>query len=108
MEYLAFNMAVQRLVDTGYPEEIKSFKYDPIFPVRGKLRNFRFVSVAHVFYSTRLERMLVLSISFFYCMRIRNINFLYLGVVREYNFYALNKKIAAHYLTAINLLTNNV
>ncbi|EYC32967.1 hypothetical protein Y032_0002g536 [Ancylostoma ceylanicum] len=35
LEILAFDLAVQRLIDIGYPEEIRKFKYDPIFPVRG-------------------------------------------------------------------------
>ncbi|CAB3400206.1 unnamed protein product [Caenorhabditis bovis] len=35
LEFLAFDMAVDRLIETGYPSEIKTFKYDPIFPVRG-------------------------------------------------------------------------
>jgi 5'-nucleotidase len=36
-EILAFDMAVERLVHIGYPEEVRKFKYDPIFPVRGML-----------------------------------------------------------------------
>ena len=41
-EILAFNLAVERLVHIGYPEEVRKFKYDPIFPVRGV-----FLSVLH-------------------------------------------------------------
>uniref|UniRef100_A0A1I7WWV1 Cytosolic purine 5'-nucleotidase n=1 Tax=Heterorhabditis bacteriophora TaxID=37862 RepID=A0A1I7WWV1_HETBA len=35
LEVLAFNLSIERLVDIGYPDDIKKFKYDPIFPVRG-------------------------------------------------------------------------
>ncbi|CAI2356663.1 unnamed protein product [Caenorhabditis sp. 36 PRJEB53466] len=48
MEFLAFNMAIQRLVDTGYPEEIKNFKYDPIFPVRGLWFEFQYGNLLKV------------------------------------------------------------
>ncbi|XP_013392914.1 cytosolic purine 5'-nucleotidase isoform X2 [Lingula anatina] len=34
-ESMAFNLVVQRLVDIGYPSEIKEFQYQPTFPVRG-------------------------------------------------------------------------
>ncbi|CAI5456067.1 unnamed protein product [Caenorhabditis angaria] len=48
MEYLAFNLAVQRLVDTGYPAEIADFKYDPIFPVRGLWFEFQYGNLLKV------------------------------------------------------------
>ncbi|XGW32840.1 hypothetical protein V3C99_017395 [Haemonchus contortus] len=35
LEILAFDLAVERLIAIGYPEGIRKFKYDPIFPVRG-------------------------------------------------------------------------
>lgn len=35
LEILSFELAIQRLIAIGYPEEIRNFKYDPIFPVRG-------------------------------------------------------------------------
>ncbi|PAV84722.1 hypothetical protein WR25_10143 [Diploscapter pachys] len=34
-EFLAFNLAKERLVQIGYPEEVKSFEYKPFFPIRG-------------------------------------------------------------------------
>uniref|UniRef100_A0A5K3EGC8 Cytosolic purine 5'-nucleotidase n=2 Tax=Mesocestoides corti TaxID=53468 RepID=A0A5K3EGC8_MESCO len=34
-EDLAFQILRDRLVDTGYPQELKQFKYEPSFPVRG-------------------------------------------------------------------------
>ncbi|VDO31020.1 unnamed protein product [Haemonchus placei] len=34
LEILAFDLAVERLIAIGYPEGIRKFKYDPIFPVR--------------------------------------------------------------------------
>ncbi|CAD6193043.1 unnamed protein product [Caenorhabditis auriculariae] len=35
MEYLSFDMVVDRLIQIGYPAEIRKFKFDPIFSVRG-------------------------------------------------------------------------
>lgn len=34
-EILAFNLVVDQLLKLGYPKDIKSFVYDPTFPVRG-------------------------------------------------------------------------
>ncbi|CAD5215734.1 unnamed protein product [Bursaphelenchus okinawaensis] len=35
LEEMTFGLVVQRLIDIGYPEQFKKFKYNPIFPVRG-------------------------------------------------------------------------
>jgi len=35
MEILAFDRITCRLVSLGYPDDFRSFKYDPVFPVRG-------------------------------------------------------------------------
>ncbi|CAD5221688.1 unnamed protein product [Bursaphelenchus xylophilus] len=35
LEEMTFGLVVQRLIDIGYPEDFKKFKYNPIFPVRG-------------------------------------------------------------------------
>jgi 5'-nucleotidase len=32
---MAFDLIVKRLIEIGYPESFKDFKYNPIFPVRG-------------------------------------------------------------------------
>jgi 5'-nucleotidase len=34
-ESMAFDLVVDRLISLGYPEDLKQFKYNPIFPVRG-------------------------------------------------------------------------
>lgn len=34
LEVLGFKRTVDRLVDIGYPAEIKEFEYDPTFPIR--------------------------------------------------------------------------
>lgn len=34
-EELAYNMTIERLIKIGYPETIKTLKYDPHFPIRG-------------------------------------------------------------------------
>jgi 5'-nucleotidase len=34
-EELSYKLAVQRLMDKGYPKEIEKFTYDPSFPIRG-------------------------------------------------------------------------
>lgn len=34
-EQLGFNLVKERLIDMGYPEEIRAFEYDPSFPIRG-------------------------------------------------------------------------
>ncbi|XP_057306324.1 cytosolic purine 5'-nucleotidase-like isoform X2 [Hydractinia symbiolongicarpus] len=34
-ESLAFGLVVEKLIQQGYPAELKSFKYDPSFPIRG-------------------------------------------------------------------------
>lgn len=34
-EILAFNLVIEQLLKLGYPSEIKTFQYDPSFPVRG-------------------------------------------------------------------------
>ncbi len=33
-DLLTFNLAIERLVEVGYPNEIKSFQYDPTFAIR--------------------------------------------------------------------------
>lgn len=33
-EALGFRLVVERLVNIGYPEAIKEFRYDPTFPIR--------------------------------------------------------------------------
>lgn len=32
---MAFDMTVERLINIGYPENIRKFHYNPLFPVRG-------------------------------------------------------------------------
>ncbi|XP_065648392.1 cytosolic purine 5'-nucleotidase isoform X3 [Hydra vulgaris] len=36
-ESISFDLVVNRLIDEGYPTELKNYKYDPSFPVRGLL-----------------------------------------------------------------------
>ncbi|KAI5747537.1 hypothetical protein M8J77_015797 [Diaphorina citri] len=33
-ERLGFNLEKERLIDMGYPEQIREFEYDPSFPIR--------------------------------------------------------------------------
>ena len=35
MEIKSFDWIIERMISIGYPEDFRSFKYDPIFPVRG-------------------------------------------------------------------------
>lgn len=34
-EMMTFDLVVNRLISLGYPDDLKNFKYNPIFPVRG-------------------------------------------------------------------------
>ena len=33
-EEISYDLAIGHLIKLGYPEEIRSFKYDPSFPIR--------------------------------------------------------------------------
>ncbi|VDM42249.1 unnamed protein product [Toxocara canis] len=35
LEIITFDMVVERMINIGYPEDLRSFKYKPLFPVRG-------------------------------------------------------------------------
>lgn len=35
LEIVTFDMVVERMISLGYPEELRSFKYKALFPVRG-------------------------------------------------------------------------
>ncbi len=37
LQILGFQLLVERLVELGYPEQLKEFEYDPSFPVRYNL-----------------------------------------------------------------------
>ena len=39
IDILAYDLIVQRLVDIGYPEEMRTFKFDAAFPIRGLFYN---------------------------------------------------------------------
>ncbi|KAK0397183.1 hypothetical protein QR680_002022 [Steinernema hermaphroditum] len=35
LECMAFDLIIERMISIGYPEHLRTFKYNPIFPVRG-------------------------------------------------------------------------
>lgn len=35
MERMTFGLILERMIDIGYPDDLRKFEYNPIFPVRG-------------------------------------------------------------------------
>ncbi|GMR60281.1 hypothetical protein PMAYCL1PPCAC_30476, partial [Pristionchus mayeri] len=48
LEKLGFDLTVDRLISQGYPEELRTFEYDPIFPVRGLWFDYQYGNLLKV------------------------------------------------------------